>query len=143
MKPPRAPAIVNRSRAAKRAWRDLWALLTDHDLDSDIYAPMLALVAVELGLAEDAASAIYRPTDPETGERGERTLEEYLAGRNSQTAQELTVLRDALKQAAKLISDFGTSPVSQRRMGGAEKKQEESPMMQYIRAANERAVKSS
>lgn len=143
MKPPRAPYIVNRSKAAKRAWRDMWELLGDHDLDEQIYKPMLALVAVELGLAEEAANAIYRPMDRATGKRRERTLEEYLAGRNSQTAQELTLLRDSLKQAAKLISDFGTSPVSQRRMGGVEKKKEESPMMAYIRAANERMHKGA
>jgi hypothetical protein len=107
-------------------------------MDQEIYAPQVTAMALELGLAEEAATAVYRPTDPETGKRYRRTLEEYLAGRNSQTAQELTVLRDSLREFSKLAAAFGTSPLSQKRIGATEKATEESPMMAYIRAANDR-----
>ncbi len=107
-------------------------------MGQDMFAPMVAVIAVELGLADDASTAIYRPRDPETGKRGRRTLETYLKGRNSQTAPELSVLRDSLRQAAKLAAEFGTSPLSQKRAGTGEEKPAESPMMQYVRAANER-----
>lgn len=137
-KPPKPPGIVRRSAPARRAWRDLWKLLDTHEMGHDVYAPIVAVMAVELGIADEASNAIYRPIDQETGKRGKRTLEQYLDGRNSQTAQELTVLRDSLRQLAKLAGEFGTSPLSQKRVGVPAEKDEESPMMQYIRAANER-----
>ena len=135
---PRAPGIVRRSPGARRAWRDLWELLEQNSLSQEVYSPMVTALALEIGLADEASNAIYRPMDPDTGKRTKRTLEQYLDGRNSQTAQELTVLRDALRQAAALAKEFAMSPLAQKRAGGSEKKQEESPMMQYIRAANER-----
>lgn len=135
---PKAPAIVKRSTAASRAWRGLWALLADNGMDEEIYTPTVAILAVELGLADDASNAIYRPIDKDTGKRVKRTLEEYLVGRNSQTAQELTLLRDSLKHASILADKFGTSPYAQKKAGTTKAKNEESPMMAYIRAANER-----
>lgn len=116
------------------------------------YVPMITAMAVELGMAEDAANAIYRPLNPYTKKREKRTLEEYLEGvgpggmrgerRNSQTSQELTLLRDSLKQLAKLAAEFGTSPLSRKRLGTSAKKPDESPMMAYIRGANERMASS-
>lgn len=134
----KAPAIVRRSKAASRAWREIWALLEEKGLDNDVYAPTVAIWAVELGLAEDAANAIYMPLDPATGERTPRTLEQYLAGRNSQTVQELTVLREALRNAGSLAGQFGTSPLAQKRAGVSSDEPKVSPMMQYIKDVNER-----
>lgn len=124
-------------------------MLTEHDMADPVYMPMITAMAMELSMAEDAANAIYRPISPHTGKRVKRTLEQYLTGsgppgftgvpRNSQTSQELTLLRDSLKQLAKLAAEFGTSPLSKKRLGTGKKTAEESPMMAYIRAANDRA----
>ncbi len=139
---PAAPAIVRKSAAAKKAWREIWKHLNAAGMAHDLYAPTVAIWAVEMGLASEAADAIFRPIDPETGERRNQTLEQYLCGRNSQTAQELTLLREALKHAGSLADKFGTSPKAAHSIGAsANKQKEESPMMQYIRAANERRKK--
>jgi len=135
---PKAPALVRRSASARKAWRDLWRLLDEGDRADDVYAPMVAMIAVELGLADDASNAVYRPIDPATGKRGKRTLEEYLQGRNSQTAQELTLLRDSLKQAAKLVAEFGSSPLAEKKLGAKKPKQALSEMGEFIRAREER-----
>lgn len=169
--------MVRRTAAARRHWRDIWRLLDDHEMADERYAPMVSILAVQLGLADDAAEAVFHPVDPITGSRFNRSLAEYLAGididpknetvnamreaalyatpdeaeplveflkmirataRNSQTAQELTVLRDSLRQAVAVAKEFGMSPASLAKIGGIEKAPEESPMMAYIRAANER-----
>lgn len=143
MKTPRAPAIIRKSSSARRAWRDLWSLLDEQGMAEDIYRPMVAALSMELGLAEDAANAVFRPVNPYTGKRAKRTLEEYLDGRNSQTAQELTLLRDSLRQVAKLAAEFGASPAARKRIGSVEKSETESPMMQYIRTSNEMRAKRS
>jgi hypothetical protein len=135
--------MVRRSAASRRAWKDLWKLLEANQMAEAVYAPMVTVIAIEFGLAEDASNAIYRPLDPETRKRTKRTLEEYLAGRNSQTAQELTLLRDSLKQAAKLAEQFGTSPLAEKRVGAGEKSPGESPLMEYVRTANERMKRRS
>jgi len=123
-------------------------MLDEQDMADPVYVPMITAMAMELGMAEDAANAIFHPINPYTNRRVKRSLEQYLTGsgpagfqglpRNSQTSQELTVLRDCLKQLAKLAGEFGTSPLSQKRIGAARKENEESPMIAYIRAANER-----
>ena len=145
---PKAPAIIQRSATARKSWRELWGLLDEQDMADPAYVPMITAMAMELGMAEDAANAIYRPISPYSGKRVKRTLEQYLSGsgpagftgqpRNSQTSQELTLLRDSMKQIAKLASEFGTSPLSRKRLGASAKKTEESPMMAYIQAANAR-----
>lgn len=135
---PKAPAVIQRSASAKKAWQDIWSLLKANDMDDEIYAPMVLTIAMELALVDDASNAIFRPMNADTGKRSKRTLEQYLAGRNSQTIPELTLLRESLKSLAKLVAEFGTSPLSQKRVGGISKQPEESPMMQYIKAANER-----
>jgi len=132
------PPLVKKSKAATRAWREIWALLDEKSLANDVYAPTVAIWAIELGLAEDAANAIYNPLDHNTGERESRTLEQYLAGRNSQTIPELTVLREALKNASALAAQFGTSPLAQKRAGTTSDEPKVSPMMQYIKDVNER-----
>jgi phage terminase small subunit len=134
----KAPAIVRQNKAASKAWREIWALLEEKGLASDVYAPTVAIWAVELGLAEEAANAIFLPIDAKSGERVPRTLEQYLAGRNSQTAQELTLLRDALKHAGSLAAQFGASPLAQKRAGTGGEEPKESPMMEYIKLANSR-----
>lgn len=141
MKIPRAPVLIAKNPSALRAWNDLWVLLADNDMDQAIYAPTVMAMAMEMGLAEDASEAVYRPLNTATGERKEQTLEQYLAGRNSQTAQELTLLRDSLKQIARLAAEFGASPLAQKKVGNVQRQPDESPMMQYIRAANERMAK--
>jgi hypothetical protein len=134
----KAPRYLRNVPAARRAWRDLWALLEENGLGEELYEPMVSIIATELGLAEEASNAIFRPIDPETGRRVKRTLEQYLRGRNSQTSQELTVMRDSLKQAAKLIAGFPTSPAAEKQIGNNRGKNEESPMMEYIRTMNDR-----
>jgi len=135
---PKAPVMVRRSAAARKHWRDLWRFLEANEMADLVYVPMVTIIAIEFGLAEDASNAIYRPLDPTTGKRTKRTLEEYLDGKNSQTAQELTLLRDSLKQAAKIAEQFGTSPLAEKRVGAGEKGTGESPLMEYVRTANER-----
>ena len=138
MSAPRYPAMIKHSAGARRAWRETWRLLEAEGEARDIYRPVVTALAMNLGMAEDSAAAVFTVRDPDTGERTPQTLEEYLAGRNSQTAQELTVLRDSLRQAAKIALEFGMTPGARSRLGVEEKSAEESPMMQYIRAANAR-----
>ena len=135
---PRAPVMVRRSAAARRAWRELWRLLDEHDMAAEVYAPTVAVLAAHMGIADEAAEAVFRPINPLTGKREKRSLEEYLVGRNSQTSQELTVLRDSLRQVVKVAAEFGMSPAAQARIGADSGSDEPSPMMQYIKAMNER-----
>lgn len=148
---PKAPAIIRRSATARRAWRDLWTFLHEQDQTDPAYLPIVTTMAMELGMAEDAANAIYHPISPVTGKRVKRTLEQYLSGsgppgfvtlpRNSQTSQELTLLRDSMKQLAqlaRLAAEFPTSPLSRKRIGAKPKNPEQSEMMKYIQRTNER-----
>jgi phage terminase small subunit len=145
---PKPPAIVKQSAVAEKAWNDIWRLLDEQDMTDPAYVPTVTALAMELGIAEEMAAVIYSPIHPETGKPVARTLDQYLSGsgpkglegkpRNSQTTQALTVLRDSLKQIARLAAEFGSSPLAKKRLGVGKKDDEESPMMAYIRATNER-----
>jgi P27 family predicted phage terminase small subunit len=133
---PKPPAHLN--SFSKRLWRELYPLLAEEGRIAETDLSTFEAMCFHYGLYREAWQAVYRPRDPETGKRTKQTLEQYLDGKNSQTQPELSVLRESLKEFEKLMSEFGLSPLSRKKAGTTEKKQSESPMMEYVRKMNER-----
>jgi P27 family predicted phage terminase small subunit len=133
---PKAPSHLN--IFGKRLWRELYPVLDERGRIDETDLTTFEALCFHYGIYREAWRAIYRPIDPDTGKRRKRTLEEYLAGKNSQTQPELSVMRESLKEFEKLMSEFGLSPLSRKKAGTQEEKQSESPMMEYVRKMNER-----
>ena len=134
---PKAPTIC-KTAAARKAFADLWLILENAGHDEEIYIPTVGVLATQMAIAVESATAVYTPIDPDTGKRTKRTLEEYLDGRNTHTMPELTIYREAMRNIVQIAGLFGGSPKAARAIGGIKEKTEDSPMMAYIKEANER-----
>ena len=133
---PKPPAHLN--AFAKRLWTELYPQLEERGRIDDTDLTTFEALCHHYGLYREAWRAIYQPIDSESGKRRRQSLEEYLQGRNSQTQPELTVMRESLKEFEKLVGEFGLSPLARKKAGSGETQKSDSPMMEYVRAMNER-----
>ena len=111
---PKPPAGMN--RWARAQWKKLAGELAEQGLLTSLDLVALQLCAEAYGTYVEAREAIYRPRDPETGKHIRRTLAQYLEGRNSQTAPELTAMRAAERAFRMYLSEFGLSPSARQRL---------------------------
>jgi P27 family predicted phage terminase small subunit len=109
---PRPPAHLN--SFGKRKWKELYPVLEAADRIAEADLTTFEALCFHYGLYRETWRAIYRPLGPD-GKRRRRTLEEYLDGKNSQNAPELTVMRESLKEFEKLMSEFGRRGWSRRK----------------------------
>jgi P27 family predicted phage terminase small subunit len=133
---PKPPSHLN--TFGKRLWKDLYPQLADLGRIDSTDLGIFEALCHHYGLYRESWRAIYNPIDPESGKRYRQTLEQYFQGRNSQTQPELTVMRESLKEFEKLQAEFGLSPLSRKKTGTFTDKNSDSPMMEYVRAMNER-----
>jgi len=68
------------------------------------------------GIYRQARDAIFKPINPETGKRGQRTFAEYMRGRNSHTAPEYMVMKTSFQSYKALAAEFGLGPASRNRI---------------------------
>jgi P27 family predicted phage terminase small subunit len=109
-------------------WQELAPLLVQQGILADLDRTTLEALCSCWGLYREAAAVIYRPR----GRR--RTLESYLAGRNSQTAPELALARAMLQLYKSFLAEFGLSPASRGKITTAPKEQEKDPMEDLLDA---------
>ena len=111
---PKPPAGMN--RWARRLWKEMAPELVEQDLLTTLDLAVLYLCCEAYGDYEEAKQAIFRPVDPKTGKRVRRSLQQYLQGRNSQTAPELAQKNRAWAIFKSYMTEFGLSPASRNRI---------------------------
>lgn len=129
---PKPPLGLN--RWARQEWKRLAPDLVEQALLTSLDLTTLEIACRLYGLSREAEEAIYHPRDPQTGRRGRRTLQQYLAGRNSQTTPELATARSAWSLYRSYLVEFGLSPASRNRIHLPESKGAgEDPMEELLR----------
>ncbi len=129
--PPPAPRHLD--RYGKQMWRRLARDLIDAGLLTSLDMFSLEILCAAYGEYRQAHEAIFRPMDQETGKRTERTIEQYLRGRNAHTAPEITVMKAAFSQYKAMLAEFGLGPASRNRIDVAPRKpEEEDPMIRIL-----------
>ncbi len=130
---PKPPPGMN--RWARRLWKSLARELTDQELLTSVDLATLELLCAAYGDWKEAEQALFRPTNPLTGKRERRSMEQYLSGRdtwikvdeltadvvvsmrrNSQTAPELVARNRAYAIYRTYMAEFGLSPASRNRI---------------------------
>ncbi len=120
--PPEAPKIITIPRApsymnkwAKKYWSDQIGDMVETGVIRTVDLGVFELLCEAYGQYREAREAIYTVAGPRGGKR-KRTLAEYLRGRNSQTAPELTAMNKAFDNFQRLAKEFGMTPVSRNRI---------------------------
>ena len=106
-KVPKPPTHFNQH--AKKKFTELCKKYIDNGLMAELYLETIEVIAIHYGMYRECYDAVY--TKIEDGKIVKQTLVEYMKGRNSQTALELTQLNKSLDAYNKVLKSFGSNPV--------------------------------
>ncbi len=103
---PKPPAHLN--KFGKQMWRQVAPELVKTMLISSLDLRTLEICCDAYGMYREARAAMLR--------NGKRTLRQYLAGQNSQTTPEATMMRQCWTTFKTFMGEFGLSPASRAKM---------------------------
>lgn len=127
---PRPPAYMGRH--GKRLWKKLAPLLMDQGILTEVDLSTLELCCESYDVFRSAHEAVYRTVDPMTGRKVRRSLADYFAGRNSQTAPEYAAMKGAWQTYKSYMAEFGLSPVARNRIDLPEPKKDNVDPMEAL-----------
>ncbi len=96
------------TRFGKAMWRQVIPELVKTMLISSLDLRTLEICCDAYGMYREARAAMLR--------NGKRTLRQYLAGQNSQTTPEATMMRQCWTTYKTFIGEFGLSPAARAKM---------------------------
>ena len=130
LKVPRPPTYL--TKYALGLWKDLAGELTAQGMLTIIDMPALEACCEAYGQYRAAHEAVFRPQDPKTGKRRNRTLAEYMEQRNSQTMPEYTAMTKAFNTFKSYLIEFGMTPASRGRISIPNSPEEETNTMERL-----------
>lgn len=115
------------TESAKRFWNKYAGRLVDMGTLTEVDWPLFTMLCISYGIYKDAYIAVFRDES-----KKERSLEEYTAGKNSQTQPEFGAMYKAFDQFCKLYGEFGLGAASRGRIDLKSKKTEEVDPMELL-----------
>jgi len=137
---PAAPTHFN--KWAKAEWKRVVPRLVELGLIGEFDLGILENGIEQYGIYKECIDAIYHfYEEDERGKqkRKKRSLREYLQGRTSQTAPELTLMRSAYDKYRDAMHSFGATPVQRSKLS-EQKKSEQDPMAALLSGSVEDQV---
>jgi P27 family predicted phage terminase small subunit len=116
----------------KKMWKKLSKTLYEEGLLTVLDDQALELICEAYDQYRQAHEAVYYIRDAQ-GKRKRRSLGEYMEGRNSQTMPEYTAMNRHFNNIAKLLKEFGMTPVARNRINLPEKKEGVDPMEELLK----------
>lgn len=137
----------------KKLWKELTEELVSSGIISEIDWQALEICCESYNMYRESRDAIYKPVvkicvecgsvvfDGEcpgcgglqfSRKRVAQSLAEYMAGRNSQTALELTTMHKGKEQFLKYAIQLGLTPVARNRIDVSGKKNDEKSLMEKL-----------